>query len=85
MKWTDDMCVCMCVHVQARTVSGSSSSMNIEVVDPIDYEKFIKENSSLLENSAIKDLLLFPNDDISITTMQRKFRTVQIPVPGQAK
>ena len=59
--------------------------MNIEVVDPIDYEKFIKENLPLLESSPLKDMLLFPDDDISVTTLQRKFRTVEIPVPGPAK
>ena len=62
-----------------------SSTVNIEVVDPIDYEKFIKENMSLLESSPLKDMLLFPEDDISVTTLQRKFRTVEIPVPGPAK
>lgn len=62
-----------------------SSSVNIEVVDPIDYEKFIKENISMLEASPLKDLLLFPEDDISVTALQRKFRTVEIPVPGPAK
>ena len=64
---------------------SSTSAVNIEVVDPIDYEKFVKENSSLLETSSMKDLLLFPSDDVSVTTLQRKFRTVEIPVPGPAK
>ena len=59
--------------------------MNIELVDPIDYEKFVRENKSLLENSPMKELLLFPENDISVTLMPRKFRTVQIPVPGPAK
>lgn len=54
-------------------------------MDPIDYEKFIKENLSMLESSPLKELLLFPEDDISVTTLQRKFRTVEIPVPGPAK
>ena len=62
-----------------------TSSVNIEVVDPIDYEKFVKENISMLEASPLKDLLLFPEDDISVTSLQRKFRTVEIPVPGPAK
>lgn len=70
--------------VKAHSTSVSST-VNIEVVDPIDYEKFIKENMSLLESSPHSDLLLFPEDDISVTTLQRKFRTVEIPVPGPAK
>jgi len=59
--------------------------MNVELVDPIDYEKFVRENKSLLENSPMKELLLFPESDISVTLLPRKFRTVQIPVPGPAK
>lgn len=54
-------------------------------MDPIDYEKFLRENMSILESSPMKDLLLFPEDDISVTTLPRKFRTVEIPVPGPAK
>lgn len=70
------------MNVQAQT---SSSSAITRVVDPIDYEKVIEENMSLLESSPLKDMLLFPEDDISVTTVQRQFRTVDIPVPGPAK
>ena len=69
---------------QAHSPS-TASTVNIEVVDPIDYEKFIKENMSMLESSPLKDMLLFPEDDIAVTTLPRKFRTVEIPVPGPAK
>ena len=55
----------------------------MEIVDPIDYEKYIQENMGILESD--RDLLLFPEDDISVTTIPRKFRTVEIPVPGPAK
>ena len=57
----------------------------MEVVDPIDYEKFVKENSSLLETSPQRDMLMFPDDDVTVTSLPRKFRTVEIPVPGPAK
>ena len=72
------------LYPQAHSTS-TTSAVNIEVVDPIDYEKFVKENMSMLESSPLKDLLLFPEDDISVTTLPRKFRTVEIPVPGPAK
>ncbi len=62
-----------------------TSAVNIDIVDPIDYEKFLQENMSLLESSPLRDMLLFPQDDVSVTTLQRKFRTVEIPVPGLAK
>ena len=65
-------------------MTSSSSAMH-DVVDPIDYEKFVKENKALLESSGLKELFLFPRDDVSVITLQRRFRTVEIPVPGPAK
>ena len=57
----------------------------MELADPMDYEKFIAENSKILEDDAHKEMLVFPDDDVSVTTLPRKFRTVEIPVPGNAK
>ena len=57
----------------------------MELVDPIDYERFLLENQALLEGQPHKELLSFPDDDVSVTTLQRKFRTVEMPVPGPAK
>ena len=72
------------ILVQAHSTS-IASTVNTDLVDPIDYEKFVKENISLLESSPLKDMFLFPEDDITVTTLPRKFRTVEIPVPGPAK
>ena len=57
----------------------------MELSEPIDYEDFVKKNQSLLEGAAQRDLVLFPEDDITVTTLSRKFRTVEIPVPGTVK
>ena len=57
----------------------------MELPEPIDYEKFIKENQSMLETHPQTDMLLFPDDDVSTTTLARKFRTIELPVPGPAK
>lgn len=57
----------------------------MDVTEPINYEKFVKENISLLETHPQKDILLFPDDDVAVTTLARKFRTVETPVPGAAK
>ena len=62
-----------------------SELWSMALVDPIDYEKFVKENRQLLEESDQRDLLLFPDDDVTVTTVPRKFRTVDIPVPEPAK
>ena len=57
----------------------------MELADPIDYEKFVTENSKILEDDPHREMLVFPEDDVSVTTLPRKFRTVEIPVPGSAK
>ena len=62
-----------------------SSTVPMELSESIDYEDFVKKNQSLLEGAAQRDLVLFPEDDITVTTLSRKFRTVEIPVPGTVK
>ena len=57
----------------------------MELADPIDYEKFVTENNKILEEDPHREMLVFPEDDVSVTTLPRKFRTVEIPVPGSAK
>lgn len=57
----------------------------MELSEPIDYEDFVKKNQSLLEGFSHKDLFLFPEDDVTVTTLPRKFRTIELPVPGPAK
>ena len=62
-----------------------TSTVPMELCEPIDYEDFIKKSQSLLETAPQKDLVLFPEDDVTVTTLPRKLRTVDIPVPGSAK
>lgn len=71
-------------HIQSHSASVTST-VGLELHDPIDYEKFIKENQSLIDGLPHKDLLVFPVDDVTTTTVARKFRTVEVPVPGPAK
>lgn len=62
-----------------------ASTVGLELQDPIEYEKFVKENQSLFDNHPQRDMLVFPMDDVTTTTVARKFRTVEMPVPGVAK
>lgn len=76
------------IHSDHSSVFSSpsvGSMMTVEAVDPLDYEKFVQENIGILEGDANRDLCLFPEDDIAVTSLPRKFRTVEIPVPGPAK
>ena len=52
---------------------------------PIDYEAFITEHRDQLYSDPEKHLLLFPDEDVEVFTVQRAYRTVDVPVPGPAK
>ena len=62
-----------------------TSTVPMELNEPIDYEDFVKKNQSMLEGEPLRDLVLFPEDDVTVTTLPRKLRTVDVPVPGSAK
>ena len=68
---------------QALNIGPQTSS--VDPVNPVDYERFVHENSEVIRGDSQCSLLLFPDGDVTINTVQRKFRTVQYPVPGQAK
>uniref|UniRef100_A0A914RKN6 Dedicator of cytokinesis C/D N-terminal domain-containing protein n=1 Tax=Parascaris equorum TaxID=6256 RepID=A0A914RKN6_PAREQ len=38
------------------------------LANPLDYEKFISERSAQLENDTHRELLLFPRDDIAVSS-----------------
>ena len=61
------------------------TNSSIDPVNPVDYEGFIHENMDIIKGDSQSNLLLFPEGDVSVSTVQRKFRTIQYPVPGQAK
>lgn len=58
---------------------------DLDPVSPVDYERFIKENMDIIKGDPQPEMLLFPEDDIDVCSKARSFRTVQIPVPGQAR
>lgn len=62
-----------------------TSTVPMELSEPIDYEDFVKKSQGMLEGESQRDLVLFPEDDVTVTTLPRKFRTVDIPVPGTVK
>lgn len=76
-------CVC-CTLIQSHSVSVTST-VPMELSEPIDYEDFVKKNQGVLDGFSQKDLVVFPEDDVTVTTLPRRFRTVEIPVPGPAK
>ncbi|XP_075153497.1 dedicator of cytokinesis protein Ziz isoform X2 [Haematobia irritans] len=45
------------------------------VVEPIDFEGFIAKNKTLIQNDSHRELLMYPNDDVSEIILPRKLRT----------
>lgn len=36
------------------------------IVEPIDFEAFVVKNRTLIQNDPQRELLLYPNDDVSV-------------------
>uniref|UniRef100_A0A182K3W5 Dedicator of cytokinesis protein 9 n=1 Tax=Anopheles christyi TaxID=43041 RepID=A0A182K3W5_9DIPT len=54
------------------------------IVEPIDFEAFVLKNRTLIQNDPQRELLLYPNDDVSEILQPKKFRTVHSNIPGHA-
>ncbi|XP_049286761.1 dedicator of cytokinesis protein 9 isoform X3 [Anopheles funestus] len=52
------------------------------IVEPIDFEAFVLKNRTLIQNDPQRELLLYPNDDVSEILQPKKFRTVHSNIPG---
>ena len=52
---------------------------------PIDYEIVIAEKKDEMLADPEKHLLFFPEDDVEVFTVPRTYRTVEIPIPEDAK
>ncbi|XP_045515392.1 dedicator of cytokinesis protein 9 [Pieris brassicae] len=47
----------------------------------LDFEQYIQENKTLLLNDPLRDILLYPSDDVSSVVLPRRWRTVTTAVP----
>uniref|UniRef100_A0A8C0AHT7 Dedicator of cytokinesis 11 n=1 Tax=Bos mutus grunniens TaxID=30521 RepID=A0A8C0AHT7_BOSMU len=52
-----------------------------KVVEPLDYENVIAQRKTQIYSDPLRDLLMFPMEDISISVISRQRRTVQSTVP----
>lgn len=57
----------------------------MEPETPLDYEKYLVDNQASISNDLLKELLLFPEDDVKVTLVKRQFKTTEVPVPAAAK
>ncbi|XP_013133698.1 PREDICTED: dedicator of cytokinesis protein 9 [Papilio polytes] len=47
----------------------------------LDFEQYIQENKTLLLNDPLRDILIYPTDDVSSVVLPRRWRTVTTAVP----
>ncbi|NWW50673.1 DOC11 protein, partial [Pedionomus torquatus] len=55
-----------------------------KVVEPLDYENVIVQRKVQIYSDPLRDLLIFPTEDVSISVISRQRRTVQSTVPEDA-
>lgn len=56
-----------------------------KLVDPLDYEAVISELGDELKEDPLRDLLLFPDNDFSVSTVPQERRTLKSTVPEGAE
>lgn len=54
-----------------------------ESLEPIDYEEFLTQNVEVINQDPLKNILLFPSDDVLVKTIPRKIRTVDHIRPNE--
>lgn len=52
-----------------------------ELVEPIDYEDFLQQHSSVINRDPLRNILDFPSGDVQVKTIKRKIRTIEPIVP----
>lgn len=54
-------------------------------VEPIDYEDFFNKHKTIIQNDPLRELLLYPTDDVTQVVLPRRYRTTthNIPLPSE--
>ncbi|XP_038020450.1 dedicator of cytokinesis protein 11 isoform X2 [Motacilla alba alba] len=68
----------------SEAVRSSFVLEKTKVVEPLDYENVILQRRVQIYSDPLRDLLIFPIEDVSISVIGRQRRTVQSTVPEDA-
>uniref|UniRef100_UPI00358F78FB dedicator of cytokinesis protein 9 isoform X3 n=1 Tax=Myxine glutinosa TaxID=7769 RepID=UPI00358F78FB len=61
-----------------------SLSAKTWIVEPLDYENVIQQRRTQIHGDPLRDMLLFPHDDVSLSKVLRRRRTLFSSVPEDA-
>lgn len=65
----------------SQAVRESTIIVKPQLIEPVDFEAFFQKNKTVLQNDPLREMLLFPQDDISEEIIPRIYRTVTPVVP----
>ncbi|XP_050820835.1 dedicator of cytokinesis protein 11 isoform X2 [Gopherus flavomarginatus] len=68
----------------SEAVRSSVLLEKTKVVEPLDYENVVLQRKAQIYSDPLRDLLMFPMEDVSISVIGRQQRTVQSTVPEDA-
>ncbi|KAG7471086.1 hypothetical protein MATL_G00120630 [Megalops atlanticus] len=75
--------------IKSRRVRADFNRLSCQekpkLIDPLDYEAVISELDTELKEDPLRDLLLFPDDDFTVSTVPLERRTLSSTVPEGAE
>ena len=56
----------------ARTqLKEAQDLIRFKTVEPVDYDEYVEKNESLLQKDSNKNLIVLPNDDVIVKSIQK--------------
>ncbi|XP_067852878.1 dedicator of cytokinesis protein 11 [Heptranchias perlo] len=69
----------------SEAVRNSLVAEKTKIVEPLDYESVIVQRKTQIQNDPLRDLLQFPLDEVSISTIPCQRRTLRSTLPSDAE
>ncbi|XP_048720024.1 dedicator of cytokinesis protein 11 isoform X2 [Caretta caretta] len=69
----------------SEAVRSSLLLEKTKVIEPLDYENVVQQRKAQIYSDPLRDLLMFPMEDVSISVIGRQQRTVHSTVPEDAQ
>ncbi|OQR75674.1 dedicator of cytokinesis protein 7-like [Tropilaelaps mercedesae] len=68
----------------SRISNGSHNSIALsDVVEPLEFEEYLTQMGDAIDRDPLRDVVLFPGDDIEVGVVSRKTRTIGPIVPDE--